>query len=77
MTVDGSGDTISLQQIENAKATAGIIGFLVLLYAGLGWLSGLRAALAASFELPQEERHSFVVGKALDLAGPRARSVSS
>jgi membrane protein len=68
VTVDGANNTISLTQIENAKVTAGVIGFLVLLYAGLGWLSGLRAALTQSFELPQAERRNFVVGKAIDLA---------
>jgi membrane protein len=68
VTVDGANNTISLQQIENAKGTAGLIGFAVLLYAGLGWLSGLRAALTASFELPQGKRRKFVVGKAIDLA---------
>ena len=45
--------TISLKDIESAKAAAGIIGFLVLLYAGLGWVSGLRVALEDAFEVPR------------------------
>ena len=44
--VSDTGDpgTISLQQIEDNSATAGIIGFITLLYTGLGWVSGLRLA---------------------------------
>ncbi|MGH3506953.1 MAG: YihY/virulence factor BrkB family protein, partial [Nocardioidaceae bacterium] len=67
VTVDGSDGTISLEQIEKASATVGTIGFITLLYTGLGWLSGLRSALTASFELPQEEQRNFFVGKAIDL----------
>jgi membrane protein len=67
VTVDGAGGTISLQQIEDAKVTAGVIGFLGLLYAGLGWLSGMRHALSVSFELKVGERRSFIIGKAVDL----------
>ena len=53
---------------RDAKVTAGIIGFLVLLYSGLGWLSGLRVALEDAFEVPRSRKASFVVGKAIDLA---------
>ncbi len=67
VTVDGADGTLSISRIESAKAAAGLIGFAVLLYAGLGWLSGLRSALAESFELPQEREAGFVVGKVVDL----------
>lgn len=67
--VSDTGDTgtISLQQIEDNSATAGIIGFFTLLYTGLGWVSGLRLALETAFELPKPDKRSFVVGKAIDL----------
>lgn len=62
----GEKGTISLQQIENNSATAGIIGFLTLLYSGLGWVSGLRLAMETVFELPKRAKPNFVVGKAID-----------
>ncbi len=64
----GEAGTISLQQIEDAKATAGIIGFVGVLYTGLGWVSGLRTGLADVFEIPHESKPNFVVGKGTDLA---------
>lgn len=59
---------ISLEQIESAKAAAGIIGFAGVLYSGLGWLSGLRTALLNVFMVPHYKKLSFVKGKVLDLA---------
>ena len=38
-----------------------------MLYSGLGWLSALRDALIAVFELPEREQPSFVKGKLRDL----------
>ena len=64
----GEAGTISLKDIESAKVTAGIIGFLVLLYSGLGWLSGLRVALEDAFEVPRSRKPNFIIGKATDLA---------
>ncbi len=58
---------ISLSQIESAKATAGIIGFVGVLYSGLGWLSGLQVALRAVFMVPDSEKPNFFKGKAIDL----------
>ncbi|MEJ7706605.1 MAG: YihY/virulence factor BrkB family protein [Nocardioidaceae bacterium] len=58
---------ISLSQIEGAKAAAGIIGFLGVLYSGLNWVSGLRTALQDAFEIPRSEKGNFFVGKARDL----------
>ena len=64
----GEAGTISLKDIESAKVAAGIIGFLVLLYSGLGWLSGLRVALEDAFEVPRSLKPNFLIGKATDLA---------
>jgi membrane protein len=63
----GEQGTISLQQIENAKVTVGIIGFVGVLYSGLGWISGLRTALTDAFAVPREKARNFVVGKAVDV----------
>lgn len=64
---DGPGQ-IQVADIKQAAATVGLIGFFVLLYAGLGWLSALRRALEVVFELPRAEQPNFVVGKLRDLA---------
>jgi membrane protein len=64
----GKTGTISLQDIEDAKAAAGVIGFLGVLYSGLGWLSGLRTALQDTFEIPRSRKQNFVLGKLVDLA---------
>lgn len=44
-----------------------LIGLVGVLYAGLGWLSGMREALLVMFETPQREQPNFVVGKVRDL----------
>ena len=65
----GSGDgEIRLSTIQGAAGTAGLIGAVGLLYSGLGWLSGMRAALEVVFEMPRSDYPSFVVGKLRDLA---------
>ena len=58
---------ISLDEIERAAATVGIIGLVTLVYSGLGWLSGMRKALGVVFELPRSVRPNFVIGKLRDL----------
>lgn len=58
---------IQISQIEDAVATLGIIGLVVLLYSGLAWLSAMRAALIVVFEVPVKEQPSFVFGKLRDL----------
>ncbi len=63
----GAAGTISLKDIESAKAAAGIIGFIGVLYSGLGWLSGLRDALEDTFLIPRSRQPNFIVGKATDL----------
>jgi membrane protein len=63
----GEPGTISLSQIEDAKAAAGIIGFIGVLYSGLGWVSGLRVALQDAFSVPRNSQRSMLVGKGIDL----------
>jgi membrane protein len=58
---------LQISQIENAAATLGIVGALVLLYSGLGWLSAMRDALVVVFEMPAKEQRNFVFGKLRDL----------
>jgi membrane protein len=62
---EGSG--ISLESIEKAATTVGIIGLVALIYSGLGWLSAMRSALQTVFEMSRSQRPSFVVGKLRDL----------
>jgi membrane protein len=57
----------TLGQIEKAAGTLGIVGALVLLYSGLGWLSAMRDALATVFETPAKEQPGFIGGKLRDL----------
>jgi membrane protein len=64
----GTGEgQIRLESIQQAAATIGIIGVATLVYAGLGWLSGMRTALHVVFELPRERRPPFLLGKLRDL----------
>jgi len=58
---------IQLDDIQKAAATLGIIGAVVLLYSGLGWLAAMRDALVVVFEVPAKEQPSFVFGKVRDL----------
>ncbi len=67
VSAHGGSGTISISDIERAKAAAGIIGFVGLLYSGLGWLSGLRTALQDTFRVPRYRQGNFIVGKLTDL----------
>lgn len=58
---------ISLQSIQNAAATVGLIGLVTLIYSGLGWLSGMRTALQVVFELPRSRKPNYLIGKLRDL----------
>jgi membrane protein len=58
---------VSLDAIQRAAATVGIIGIVTLIYSGLGWLSGMRTALRVVFELPLSTRPSYFIGKLWDL----------
>src|SRR3954464_11544756 len=39
VTTNGAGNTISMNQIQDAANIAGIIGFVGVLYSGLNWVS--------------------------------------
>jgi membrane protein len=58
---------ISLEAIQRAAATVGLIGLVTLIYSGLGWLSGMRTALQVVFELPRNRKPNFLIGKLRDL----------
>jgi membrane protein len=58
---------IEVSTITDAANTAGVLGAIGLLYAGLGWLSAMREALGVVFEQDQHEHPNFVVGKLRDL----------
>ncbi|HZC28083.1 MAG TPA: YhjD/YihY/BrkB family envelope integrity protein, partial [Actinopolymorphaceae bacterium] len=58
---------IDVHAIARRKADVGILGLLVLLYSGLGWVSALRVALQAVFEVVSEKKRNFFVGKVFDL----------
>ncbi len=58
---------ISITSIESAATAVGIIGLIGVLYAGLSWLSGMRAALQSVFEMPRSQHPNFVIGKLRDL----------
>jgi len=64
----GSGNgQLSLDSVQQFSGWAAVFGVLGVLYAGLGWLSGLRTALEVVFEVPAKARPNFVVGKLRDL----------
>ena len=65
--VGNQSGQVQIKDIKQAAATVGLIGFFVLLYAGLGWLSAVRRALEVVFQLPRQDQPNFVVGKARDL----------
>ncbi|GAA4712753.1 YihY/virulence factor BrkB family protein [Nocardioides conyzicola] len=63
-------DQISLDDFHGAQTTVGVVALVSLagvLYAGLGWLSGMRAALEIVFEVPKKDQPNFVFGKLRDL----------
>jgi membrane protein len=62
-----NGGQVSVESIQKAASTAGILGGLGLLYAGLGWLSAMRNALNVVFEQDRDEHPNFVIGKLFDL----------
>ncbi|MGH3322616.1 MAG: YihY/virulence factor BrkB family protein [Streptosporangiaceae bacterium] len=59
---------ISFQQIQDAKAAAGVIGLVGVLYSGLGWISGLREGLTGAFAVSTARKRNFFLGKAVDIA---------
>lgn len=64
----GTGDNqVQIKDIESAANAVGVVGAIVLLYSGLGWLSAMRDALTVVFELPARLQPNFVLGKLRDL----------
>lgn len=63
------GDTVNslIETAIESRTSVGIIGLLGALYAGLGWVANLRAALTAMWESVHEQG-GFVVTKLKDLA---------
>jgi membrane protein len=60
-------EQISLDAVQQAARTVGVIGLAVLVYSGLGWTSCMRDALNQVFEAPRTLQPGFVVGKLRDL----------
>lgn len=58
---------IPLTTIEDYSGTIGLVGLVAVVYSGLGWLSGMRAALEVMFAVPRHEQPNLVLGKARDL----------
>jgi membrane protein len=66
--VVGTGEgQIPLSTFERYAGTVGLVGLAGVLYSGLGWLSGMRRALAVMFVKPLQDKPGFLVGKARDL----------
>ena len=63
----GPPNGVSLDDLQGAAPGIFSVGLLLALYSGLGWLSGLRAALVAVFEEPKRDQPSFVKGKLRDI----------
>lgn len=59
---------ISLTDFQGAAAAAGLIGAIGLLYAGLNWLSALRAGVQGVFDVRPDDAPGFVGGKLRDLS---------
>lgn len=63
----GPPDGVSLATLQGAAPGIFSLGLILALYSGLGWLSGLRAALVEVFEEPPREQPNFVMGKLRDI----------
>jgi len=64
---ESSDAPIKVSTFTDAAGAATVFGLLGLLYAGLGWLSGLREALQAVFAVPVGDKRNLVMGKLFDL----------
>lgn len=60
-------DVKDIKEFKTSISTVGVIAVLGLLYTGLGWMSAARAGLQAVFEVPNQQRRNFVLGKLTDL----------
>ncbi len=63
----GGPNGVSLESLQSAAPGIFSVGILLTLYSGLGWLSGMRAALVAVFEEPARNQPSFAMGKLRDI----------
>ncbi len=63
----GGENGVPLDTLQAAAPGIFSVGILLTLYAGLGWLSGMRSALTAIFEEPEREKPSFLIGKLRDV----------
>ena len=63
----GGPNGVSLDSLQSAAPGIFSVGILLTLYSGLGWLSGMRAALVAIFEEPARNQPSFAMGKLRDI----------
>jgi membrane protein len=66
-------DQISLTAIQDAAGTAAGIGVLTMSYAGLGWISQMRDALAAVFDVESSRAPSFGREKVVAFIAAQAR----
>jgi len=64
---NGAGE-IPMSTFEDNAGAIGVVGLVGVLYSGLGWLSGMRAALEIMFALPRRDQPNFIVGKGRDVA---------
>ncbi|CAA9376234.1 MAG: hypothetical protein AVDCRST_MAG32-1218 [uncultured Nocardioides sp.] len=63
----GPPNGISLDTLQSSAPSIFSVGIVLTLYAGLGWLSGMREALETVFEEPPRQRPGFVSGKLRDV----------
>jgi membrane protein len=63
----GGDNGVPLETLQAAAPGIFSVGILLTLYAGLGWLSGMRTALMTIFEEPEREQPNFIVGKLRDV----------
>ncbi|HUS22018.1 MAG TPA: YihY/virulence factor BrkB family protein [Aeromicrobium sp.] len=71
--VGGEPNQISLAAVQDAAGTAAGIGLLTMLYAGLGWISQMRDALAAIFDVESSRAPSFGREKVVAFLAAQAR----
>ncbi|TQL70142.1 membrane protein [Nocardioides albertanoniae] len=65
--VGNSPGQLKIADIESAAGAVGIVGAVGLLYAGLGFIDGLRKALEAVFVVPDKLQPGFLGAKIRDL----------
>jgi membrane protein len=63
----GAKGSIDIKVFQDNANRVGVFGLLGFAYAGLGWMSSMRAALQIMFNKPPKERPNFFLGKARDL----------